>query len=92
MPNLKLVYDFRVLPSFIRTIIIHDRPRGLWYHYIHDKIKPMSEYKGGDILKTYPNWVGDGEEWITERGDDPVSDWFYDQNPDAQEVYVEINW
>ncbi len=57
-------------------------------YYVHGEQKPRDEYKGGEIL-----FVDKEIDYIVERGDDPISDYFYDQGcKKQQEVLIKIWW
>lgn len=92
--NTELVVDYTDLPEEIRNLIQEEYDgdstpnRSYRWYDVHDEQKPRSEHKGGEILHT------DSEiDYIVERGDSPLSDYFYDQGlVNRETIIILINW
>lgn len=90
----EITFDITDIPGKIRELIYKKYgDSGLHNgsykkYYVHDEQKPRSEYKGGKILH-----VDKDIDYIVERGDDPISDYFYDQGcKKRQEIILKIWW
>jgi len=88
----EIVVDITDLPTKIKDLL-YNRYKGcsnggFRNYYIHDEQKTKDEYNGGEILH-----VDKINGYIVERGDDPISDYFYDQGmKNREKISIKIWW
>jgi hypothetical protein len=91
----EITADITDLPSNISELLYKEAgERGLGQNsymtvYVHGTQKPRSEYKGGEILFVDPSC-----DYIVERGDDIISDYFYDKEglKNRETILLKICW
>ena len=86
--ELKKVFSNWEMPENVRDGLfehLDGRPEESYVEWtVHDWHKPISEYKGGEIL--YQD-----NDTIVERGDDPVSEWLVENGAEeGEEVLINI--
>ena len=84
----KKVFSHWEMPENVRDELfehLDGRPEESYVEWpVHDWHKPISEYKGGEIL--YQD-----NDTIVERGDDPVSEWLVENGAEeGEEVLINI--
>ena len=86
----EIVINFYDIPRELTEDLTDECSNGSYkYFAIHDSQKPRAKYKGGEIL------FEDNEiNYITERGDDPLSDYLYDEFglKNRENVLILISW
>jgi hypothetical protein len=94
--NNRLVVDVSDLPKNIQNMLYEEAKNRMcigqnkyFTYYIHDLQKPRNEYKGNEIL-----FVDKSIGYIIERGDNIISDWFYDNEDlkNREQILILINW
>ena len=91
----ELVCDITDLPSEIRELIYEKYAdsgvsNGCYKtFYVHDEQKPRAEHSGNEILH-----VDEEIDYIVERGDDLIADYFYDNEglKNREEITLKIWW
>jgi hypothetical protein len=88
----EIVVDITDLPDKIRELIWDENDgvsnNSYTKYYVHGEQKPRKEHTGKEIL-----FEDKSCDYIVEKGDNPISDYFYGQGlKNREEIIILLNW